>query len=174
MKSFLLLIGLIFVWQAHAANVETVVLASLDLEKATSLGLRVTKRTDMPDFTITSFFGAKSTDVISVYEGGHPSTFSSRGKRLGEIKADVAEQRIVWVCWSEEQNGKRVFGAEFLMPSKRVIIGTNQFVDELFHVFAIRDDLQSLAEARILAASLIKKESNQSLVPTAPSGRGSP
>ena len=114
----------------------------------------------MADFTITYLRGPELTDTIGIYEGGHPTPFSTRGKRLGEVKDSIAGQAVVWACWSQEVDGKIRYGAEVFLPSRRTIVSvgkTKEEFEDQFHIFIIRDDLKALAEGRKLAASIIKK-----------------
>ena len=152
------LIFLAFALVARAEKAEVVVLASLDSERVAASGLKIAHGRDMPDFTVTYLSGPEPNDVIGIYEGGFPSLFSSRGLRLGEVKDVIAGQRLVWICWSEEHEGQKMFGAEVLMPSRRTIVreAKSDYVEQ-FHLFVIRRDLKSLAEARRLMASLIRK-----------------
>jgi len=120
---------------------------------------------DMPDFTITYLRGPDITDAIGIYEGGHPTLFSTRGKRLGEVKDSIAGQSVVWVCWSQVVDGKMEYGAETLLPSRRTVVRfegkQEEFVTQ-FHVFISRGDLKALAEARKIAASIIRSGQIQS------------
>ena len=155
----------------RAADYEVTVLASVDLERVAATGLKVEYKRDMPDFTVTYLRGPQSTDVIGIYEGGYPSTFSSRGKPLGEVKDRIAEQPVVWVCWSEEKEGKKAFAAETLLPSRRIVFGEKKSESvEQMHIFVYRGDLKSLAEARKLAGSIIKKGANKSADSTTSAG----
>src|SRR5690606_6903022 len=123
------------------------------------------EKKDMPDFTITYLQGPESTDVVGVFEGDYPTLFSTRGKRLGEIKDSIAGQAVVWICWSQVVEGKTQYCAEALLPSRRTVIRFGDKQEESvtqFHVFIIRGDLKALAEARKLAASIIKKGPIQS------------
>ena len=167
MTTLRLLIFLTLVATANAQKSEVVVLASIDSEKVSASGLKVEHKRDMPDFTVTYLYGPESGDLIGIYEGAHPSLFSSRGKRLGEVRDNIAEKPVVWTCWSMEADGRKVFGAEVLLPSRRILFGVPKVeFPQQFHVFIIRRDLKSLAEARKFAAGLIKNMPNKAPEPT--------
>lgn len=165
MKLLLHILFLASVATTCAEEVAVTVLASLDPERIAASGMRVEEKKDMPDFTITYLRGPATTDVVGFYEGGHPNPFSGRGKLLGEIKDDIAGQKVVWVCWTETVDGRTQYGAEALLPSRRTVVrfekNEKEFVTQ-FHVFVIRGDLKALAEARKLAASIIKRGPIQS------------
>lgn len=152
---------------ANAEDLVVTVLASLDSERIAATGMKTEQKSDMPDFAITYILGPETTDSIGIYEGGHPSPFSTPGKnkRLGEVKDTIAGQSVIWVCWSEEAEGKTHFGAETIMPSRQTLAilagGKKEVFMERFHIFIMRGDLKSLAVARKLAASFIKKGPNQ-------------
>ena len=158
-----LLLPILFLATLVAANAEQItrtVLASHDAERIAATGMKWEKKKNMPDFTVTYLQGPGSTDVIGIFEGEHPSAFSPRGKRLGEVKGTMAGESVTWVCWSEESAGKTQYGAEAFMPSRRTVIkfgDKQEIVVTQFHVFVLRGDLQGLAAARKLAASLIRK-----------------
>jgi hypothetical protein len=161
----LILFGLVPI--ANAQKPEVVVLAFVDAEKVAASGMAVEHKRDMPDFSIIYLRGPERNDVIGIFEGANPSTFGARGKRLGEIRDSIAGQAVVWACWSMEEEGKKLFGAEVLVPSRRIIVGEKK--DEIlqqFHVFVVRSDLRTLAEARKVAAGLIKKTPNKAPEPT--------
>ena len=165
MKLRLLILFLATVAAANAEELAVTILASLDSEQVAATGMRVEEMKDMPDFTLTYLRGPGPTDVVGVYEGGHPSLFSEHGKRLGEIKDSIAGQAVVWVCWTEVVDGRTQYGAEALLPSRRTVVRFGKKAEEFvtqFHVFVVRGDLKALAEARKLAASIIKKGPIQS------------
>jgi hypothetical protein len=160
MKLLLHILFLAAVAATTAEEVAVTVLASLDPDRIAESGMKVEEKKDMPDFTLTYLRGPTTTDVVGVYEGGHPSPFSGRGKRLGEIKDGIAGQEVVWVCWTETVDGRTQYGAEALLQSRRTVVRFEKKEEEFvtqFHVFVIRGDLKALAEARKLAARIIKR-----------------
>jgi hypothetical protein len=152
---------------AFASDVDVTVLAELDEAAIAASGMRVDRKTDMPDFVVIYLRGPKENDAIGLYEGAHPSLFTPRGKKLGEVKDTIAGQAVVWSCWEEQRGGLRIVGAEALLISRRVVVREHkeEFVQQ-FHVFVTRSDFRSLAEARQFVASLFKKKPNQSSEPT--------
>ena len=159
MKLLCLLSFLVIALNAHAVDMEVVALASIDLDRVAASGLKVEHKTDMPDFTVTYLHGPEPTDVIGIYEGGHPSTFCSQKKQLGKVKGIIAEKPVEWVCWTEERNAKKLYGSEVLFPSRRITVpGQKTEVTQEFHVWVFRSDLKSLAAARRLVSSLFRTE----------------
>jgi hypothetical protein len=164
MKLSRLILFVALVAATNAEEISVTILASLDSDRIVATGMKTEEKKDMPDFTITYLRGPETTDAIGVYEGGHPTLFSTRGKRLGEVKDSIAGQSVVWVCWSQEVEGKRQYGAEALLPSRRTVVTFGEKKEEFvtqFHVFIIRGDLNALAAARKLAASIIKRGPNR-------------
>ncbi len=173
MNAIRYLIFLALIAMVNAEELAVTVLASLDSERIAATGMKTEVKSDMPDFTITYLRGPATADVIGIYEGGHPSPFSARGKRLGEVKDSIAGQSVVWTCWSQEVEGKTHYGAEALFPSRRTVILVGEKKDELmeqFHVFIYRGDLSSLVTARKLAASIIKQGPSKMPGPTPQGG----
>lgn len=169
MNAIRILFFIAVVMAASAEEIAVTVLASIDSNRIAAASLKKEVKNDMPDFTITYLHGPETMDVIGIYEGGHPSPFSARGKRLGEVKDIIAGQPIVWACWSQEIKGVTQYGAETFLPSRKTVAtlndGKKQEFIEQFHVFIMRRDLQALAAARKLATSIIKKGPNQMPVP---------
>lgn len=160
MKSLCLLSILVLSLISQAADIEVVALASIAQDRVATTGLKVERKTNMPDFTVTYLHGPKPNDVIGIYEGSFPTMFVSSGKLLGRVKDTIAEKHVEWVCWSEEQEGKKRYGAETRLPSRRIIVREAKLEDsQEFHVWVIRSDLKALAEARKLAGSLFQNES---------------
>lgn len=160
MKLLLPILLLVTLVAANAEQITRTILASLDAERIAATGLKLDEKKAMPDFTVTYLSGPGSTDVIGIFEGEHPSTLSPRGKRLGEVKGNMAGESVTWVCWSQESAGKTLYGAEAFMPSRRTVIkfgDKQEIVVTQFHVFVLRGDLKGLAAARKLAPSLIRK-----------------
>jgi hypothetical protein len=158
-------LGLLVV--ANAARAETIIVASVDSEAVSASGLTIEHKRDMPDFTVTYLRGPHSEDVIGIYDGAHPSTFSSEGKRLGAVRDNIASQPVTWTCWTKQEEGEKLFGAEVLVLSRRIVAGEEKTeFRQHFHVFIIHGDLKSLAEARKLAARLIKNGPNKAPEPT--------
>jgi hypothetical protein len=167
MKLFAVLILLGTSLAGFASDVDVTVLAELDEAKIAASGMLVERKTDIPDFVVIYLRGPKENDAIGFYEGAHPSLFTPRGKKLGEVKDMIAGQSVVWSCWEERRGGAEIVGAEALLISHRVVVrGHKEEFVQQFHVFVTRSDFKSLAEARLFAASLLKKKPNQSPEPT--------
>lgn len=169
MKTIRYFIFLLIVAAAYADEVAVTVLASLDSDRITATGLKTEFKHDMPDFSITYLHGPETGDVIGVYEGGHPSPFGTRGKKLGTVKDSIAGQSVAWICWSKKEAGTKRFGAETFVQCRKILVTMpgaekEEFVVQ-FHIFVLRGDLKALATARTIAASLIKKGPNQSTPP---------
>ena len=165
--SFLFLAALTVAAKAEA--ISTTVLAYVDLERMAATGLKIETKSDMPDFTITYLIGPETADSLGVYEGGYPSLFNTRGKKLGEVKDTVGGQSVIWTCWSEVVEGQTRYGAETVLPSRRTSISIDGRQDdsvEQFHVFMYRGDLKALAAARKLAGEIIRKAPIQPAQPT--------
>jgi hypothetical protein len=143
-----------------AEEIAVTILASIDHDRVAATGLKAEEKKNVPDFTITYLRGPEITDTIGIYEGGNPTLFSTHGNRLGEVKDRIAGRSVAWVCWSQVVDGKTHYGAEALLPSRRTVVRFEKKEEEFvtqFHVFVIRADLKALAEARKLAASVIRE-----------------
>jgi len=169
MKILILFLLVFSLAGATTPKVEVAVFATIDLERAAASGLKLEQPGNLPDFKLTYLRGPGPTDVIGIYEGGFPTLFNTQGQRLEEIKGTIADQAITWICWSEEKDGKKLFGSETVISSSRMVVEFPEAKTEsvvLFHIFIMRQDSKALAAARNLASDLIKKGPNKALVPT--------
>jgi hypothetical protein len=152
---------------ACASEPRILVLAAIDFEQVAALGMQVERKRPVHDFTVTYIRNPSTGDELGIYEGGNPTLFSSRGKRLGEVKAVIAGEAATWICWSQENGGQTEYGAEVLIPSRSVFHrNPDHEYQEEFHIFLVRPSLAALRSGRILAESIIRKVPNQAVQPT--------